>query len=549
MNHLNVYIDVPDEPPGALVPVELLQLESRRTVRFLARTGKATPIDVKDGPLYLQAILADGQVLSALADIKDAETVVLTSESAAPHVGEDFSMNEVLGIVSEGLYPSFEDPYRGAWARLWRPVKGSRSARLWPRPPSGGRGLEASWEVVAHKPHSVRIERSELRWGVAGASGWALQVGGEFIPQRCVLLPPGDDVTVTLAYTGRGVHGFGGGYTLTARSSNEQAEALLAYCAAGELTAAQSIADEYRVNEANPLGAIVRGYYLLRTRALDPTEDWPRHLANSHRQLPDAAAVRIGQILLAPKPAPGELRSRIDQAVCAGLPSYTDGLRWLYRAVALLTIDHGEEHLRATHEWLRQYADAAAWDAVLTSFRGDPVHPTVELLTGRVDDDGIVRLMPEGRDASHLVTESVTVQVPVHMAYDEWTQFEESPSFMEGVEAVTQLDDRHNRWVADVAGTRREFDIEITDQLPNERVAWRTTAGEVRHEGVVTFHRIDDSRTRVDLTIDIEPTGMTEEAVDTVGVLDQRTRGDLRRFKEFIENRHRETGPSEPPLA
>jgi uncharacterized membrane protein len=140
------------------------------------------------------------------------------------------------------------------------------------------------------------------------------------------------------------------------------------------------------------------------------------------------------------------------------------------------------------------------------------------------------------------VTESVDVEVPVHTAYNQWTQFEEFPNFMEGVERVTQVDDRHNHWVTSVAGAKREFDTEIVDQLPDERVAWRTVSGEVKQKGVVTFQRLDATHTRVRLAMDVEPSGMVEKTADLVGVIDRRAKGDLRRFKDYIEDRGRESG-------
>jgi uncharacterized membrane protein len=140
------------------------------------------------------------------------------------------------------------------------------------------------------------------------------------------------------------------------------------------------------------------------------------------------------------------------------------------------------------------------------------------------------------------ISESVDVDVPLHTAYNQWTQFEEFPNFMEGVEQVSQVDDRHNHWVTNVAGARREFDTEIIDQLPDERVAWRTITGDVRQRGVVTFLELDASHTRVNLAMELETSGLAEKAADALGVVDRRARGDLRRFKHFIEERGSETG-------
>lgn len=140
------------------------------------------------------------------------------------------------------------------------------------------------------------------------------------------------------------------------------------------------------------------------------------------------------------------------------------------------------------------------------------------------------------------VKESVDVEVPVHTAYNQWTQFEEFPQFMEGVEQITQLDERHNHWVTSIAGARREFDTEIIDQLPDERVAWRTVSGDVKQKGVVTFQRLEDTRTRVHLAMDVETSGLADKAAELAGVIDRRAKGDLRRFKDYVEARGHEDG-------
>ncbi|QES23802.1 cyclase [Streptomyces venezuelae] len=141
-----------------------------------------------------------------------------------------------------------------------------------------------------------------------------------------------------------------------------------------------------------------------------------------------------------------------------------------------------------------------------------------------------------------MVKQTIDVDVPLRNAYNQWTQFEEFPNFMEGVEDVTQLDDRHCHWQTKVAGVRREFDTEIIDQLPDERISWRTVGGDVRQKGVVTFQRLDESHTRVSLAMDMEPSGMAEKAGDALGVLDRRVKGDLKRFKGFMEEHEHETG-------
>ena len=140
------------------------------------------------------------------------------------------------------------------------------------------------------------------------------------------------------------------------------------------------------------------------------------------------------------------------------------------------------------------------------------------------------------------ITESVDVGVDVSTAYNQWTQFESFPQFMEGVEEIRQIDDTHTHWVTNIAGVTREFDATITEQNPDERVAWRSDEGP-NHAGVITFHRIDDTTTRVTAQMDIEPEGFAENAADKLGILDRRVKGDMRRFREFIESRSgRETG-------
>ncbi|WP_432001996.1 SRPBCC family protein [Streptomyces sioyaensis] len=141
-----------------------------------------------------------------------------------------------------------------------------------------------------------------------------------------------------------------------------------------------------------------------------------------------------------------------------------------------------------------------------------------------------------------MVKETVNVDVPVHTAYNQWTQFEEFPQFMEGVEKITQLDDLRNRWTTKIGGVRREFDTEIVDQLPDDRIAWHTTSGETRQKGLVRFQRLDDTHTRVELVMDVEPSGVAETTADMTGVIARRVKGDMQRFKHYIEHRGTESG-------
>ncbi|MET9182912.1 SRPBCC family protein [Kitasatospora aureofaciens] len=140
------------------------------------------------------------------------------------------------------------------------------------------------------------------------------------------------------------------------------------------------------------------------------------------------------------------------------------------------------------------------------------------------------------------VQETIDVDVPISTAYNQWTQFEQFPMFMEGVEEITQIDDRHNRWRTKIAGVSREFDTEIVDQAPDDHVAWRTVTGEVKQSGMVSFQPLDAGHTRIVMTMDYQPEGLAEKAADMVNMLDRQVRGDLKRFKNFIEKRGSETG-------
>ncbi|HEY7874596.1 MAG TPA: SRPBCC family protein [Actinomycetota bacterium] len=139
------------------------------------------------------------------------------------------------------------------------------------------------------------------------------------------------------------------------------------------------------------------------------------------------------------------------------------------------------------------------------------------------------------------IEQSIEVNVPVSTAYNQWTQFEEFPQFMEGVEQIQQLDDSSLKWVAEIAGQRREWDAKITEQTPDQRIAWTNIDGPT-NAGVVTFHRIDDNKSKVMLQMEYEPEGAVEKAGDVLGIVKGRIKGDLERFKEFIESRGSETG-------
>ncbi|HEV2754037.1 MAG TPA: SRPBCC family protein [Solirubrobacteraceae bacterium] len=139
------------------------------------------------------------------------------------------------------------------------------------------------------------------------------------------------------------------------------------------------------------------------------------------------------------------------------------------------------------------------------------------------------------------VEESIEVDVPVRTAYDQWTQFQEFPQFMEGVEEVRQLDDTHLHWRTKVAGREKSFRAKVTEQIPDERIAWASEEG-ARQAGVVTFHRLDDRRTRIMLQLEAEPEGIAEKAGDALGLLARRVAKDLENFKRLIESRGQESG-------
>ncbi|MEU6119322.1 SRPBCC family protein [Streptomyces sp. NPDC047117] len=140
------------------------------------------------------------------------------------------------------------------------------------------------------------------------------------------------------------------------------------------------------------------------------------------------------------------------------------------------------------------------------------------------------------------IEESVEVAVPVTKAYNQWTQFEEFPRFMDGVERIEQKTPTLTHWVTKIAGVKREFDAQITEQIPDERVAWTTVEGEARQAGVVTFHRIDDQHTKVMLQLEHDPEGIADTVGDKLGFVRSKATTDLKNFKKFIESRGTETG-------
>src|SRR5690606_26194732 len=165
-----------------------------------------------------------------------------------------------------------------------------------------------------------------------------------------------------------------------------------------------------------------------------------------------------------------------------------------------------------------------------------PVLPGTELVCPRW------QCPSKWRDHVERIEKSVQVDCPVNMVYNQWTQFEDFPKFMSGVKEVRQLDDTHVRWHADVWGKDKEWDAEITEQVPDKHIAWRSVSGDAPNGGEVRFEPISDQKTRVHLTMEYEPQGAMENIGDALGAMDRRVQSTVDDFKEFIESRNRETG-------
>lgn len=146
-----------------------------------------------------------------------------------------------------------------------------------------------------------------------------------------------------------------------------------------------------------------------------------------------------------------------------------------------------------------------------------------------------------GKGNQSTVTETIDVNLPVRAAYDQWTQFEEFPKFMESVHEVRQLDDKRLHWKADVFGKPIEWDAEITEQIPDRKIAWRSTSG-TPNGGTVTFKELSRSRTRVTLDMYYEPQDTVESLGDAMGAVRMQARSNLKRFKDMLEQRGSETG-------
>lgn len=140
------------------------------------------------------------------------------------------------------------------------------------------------------------------------------------------------------------------------------------------------------------------------------------------------------------------------------------------------------------------------------------------------------------------IERSTEVACPVKTVYNQWTQFEEFPRFMPGVESVDQLDDTHVHWKARIWGEQEEWDAEITEQIPDERICWRSISGDTPNAGEVRFESLPDDHTRVHLTLQYEPEGAAEKVRNALDVVERHVESSIVNFKNFIEKRGHETG-------
>jgi uncharacterized membrane protein len=171
---------------------------------------------------------------------------------------------------------------------------------------------------------------------------------------------------------------------------------------------------------------------------------------------------------------------------------------------------------------------------------GTAVASVSALLAGGLLVSMLAKRMRESTSPSS-IEESIELNVPVSTAYNQWTQFEEFPRFMASVQEVKQVDNTHLHWRAKVAGKPKEWDAEITEQIPDARIAWRSTSG-VHNEGVVTFHKLGDNRTKVMLQMDYDPQTIGEKVADALGGVKLAAKSNLKRFKQLVEGRGVETG-------
>jgi|SRR5690606_18338928 len=135
------------------------------------------------------------------------------------------------------------------------------------------------------------------------------------------------------------------------------------------------------------------------------------------------------------------------------------------------------------------------------------------------------------------IEKTIEVDCPLSVVYNQWTQFEEFPRFMDGVKDVRQLDETHVRWHAELFGKDKEWEAEITEQVPDERISWKSISGDAPNAGTVRFEAIGPSRTRVRLAMAYEPQGVAENVGDALGLLGTRVQSSVDNFKRYIEEK------------
>jgi uncharacterized membrane protein len=140
------------------------------------------------------------------------------------------------------------------------------------------------------------------------------------------------------------------------------------------------------------------------------------------------------------------------------------------------------------------------------------------------------------------IEKEIDVDRPVRTVYNQWTQFEEFPRFMDGVKEVKQLDDTHVHWHAELFGKDKEWDAEITEQVPDQKIGWKSISGDAPNAGTVRFEPIGPERTRVRLTMAYEPQGAVEKTGDAIGLLSMRVQNSVKNLKKYIEERGIEDG-------
>lgn len=411
MSSLTVRLDC--GAAGHQLVVEVVDVAARSTVSGAVSDGGQAAFPATPGRHYLvTAVRPDGAVFSdeALVEGDGAEvhlgpagvpaesatagdTAAVGGEPEAPSFGPGAADSVEAAPVSEaaapGAAPAETTVVRTglppAWGCVWV-LDGSWRPRPWagadPQIVEGGVDVDLD-ELPPHQLH-------------------AFQVGGADVASTVVLLPPSWHLTVSLRRTATGED-----LAVSARTGDEAVESLLAYLTSSQLVAAGTVARPV-LDDAesmlfgkleNPVGAVVGALFLLRTRALDRLHHWPRNLADWFPWLPDASAVRAGQLLAQPEVPRSELRRRLITAAAAGVPIYTDSLSWLYEGLRLLAAEtNGDAEVQTALKRVWPYADACDWSVALTTFRArSPAEPTFERITSAEGPAGFARaVVPDG---------------------------------------------------------------------------------------------------------------------------------------------------------